>query len=403
MDMQLDNNVVIAGAGQAAATAAAELRRAGHAGAIVIVGDEAHAPYERPQLSKAMLKPGAAPARHIRDVAAFAADGIELRLGRRVQAVDAAARHVELDDGSTLAWSRLLIATGVRPRRLPGAMDVPGRVRYLRSLEDAAHLARDFDEGHALAIVGGGVIGLEVAAAAAARGIAVTLVEAADRLMPRSLDAPVSAALARIHAARGVDIRLGCQAVALHDDGSVELSDGSRVPGARVLVGIGVEPNIEAFAGLGISDALGIRVDACGRTAIEGIYAAGDVASQPLAAGHGRIETWANAQDHAVAVARNLIGEPVAYTAPTWFWSDQGGTNLQVLGDATQGTRVVRGNEGSDRFSVFRLDDAGRISGCTTLNNPKDMAMARRWMRQATRLEPSKLADPATNLSDCQS
>ncbi|MCD9027978.1 FAD-dependent oxidoreductase [Luteimonas sp. BDR2-5] len=394
-------HIVIVGAGQAAANAAAELRRTGHAGPIAIVGEEPHAPYERPQLSKDMLRPGCAGARCMRETEAYARDGIDLHLGVRVRHVDAARREVQLDDGRRLPYGHLLIATGVRPRPLPPALHASPRVRYLRSIGDAEALRADLDAGHPLAIVGGGVIGLEVAAAARARGVAVTLVEAGERLMQRGVDPLVSRFLDRTHRARGVDIRYGLQAEALEDDGTLRLSDGSRVPAARVLVGIGVLPNVEPFAHLGIADAAGIRVDAFGRTAVPGIHAIGDIASQPVGGRHGRIETWANAQDQAITVARNLVAEPVPYAAPTWFWSDQGQTNLQVVGDATTGRTVVRGDADGDAFSVFRLDDAGRVTGCATVNAPKDMALARRWVRQRQQVEPQRLADPAIPLRDC--
>lgn len=393
-------NVVIAGAGQAAASAAVELRRAGYAGGIVLVGEESHAPYERPQLSKDLLREGCTGVRSMRDAEAYARDGIQLCLGRRVHGVDADARRIELDDATRLDYDRLLIATGVRPRRL-SSMQAPQRVRYLRRIEDAEALSRDIGEGHAIAIVGGGVIGLEVAAAANARGSRVTVIEAADRLMARSVDPIVSRFLDRTHRARGIDIRYGVQVQALADDDTLLLSDGSRVPAGRALVGIGVVPNVEAFSDLGISDTAGIRVDACGRTAVPGIYATGDVASQPGAHGFGRIETWANAQDHAIAVARNLVGEQAPYEAPTWFWSDQGATNLQVVGDATRGIAVVRGDEQGEAFSVFWLDDARQVTGCAAVNSPKDMAMARRWVRQGARVDPQRLGDPAIPLREC--
>jgi p-cumate 2,3-dioxygenase ferredoxin reductase subunit len=393
--------VVVAGAGQAGATAAAELRRAGFDGDVVLVGEEAHLPYERPQLSKDLLEPGEVALRSMRSAESYANDGIRLMLGRKVDHVDAAARKVRLDDGGALDYDRLLIATGVRPRLLPPPLDDPERVQYLRRVEDAVVLRAQLEAGRSLAVVGGGVLNLEVAAAASARGVQVTVIEAADRLMARSVDARISRFLDRTHRARGVDIRYGVQAAELGADGALLLSDGARVPADHVLVGIGVTPNVEAVAHLGIADAAGIRVDACGRSEIEQIYAAGDVAAQVGEQGYARVETWANAQDQSIAVARSLLGEETPHQSPRWFWSDQGRTNLQVVGDAVAGQSVVRGDERGEQFSIFWLDGADRLTGCASVNAPKDMALARRWIRQAARLDAQRLGDPDVPLRDC--
>lgn len=391
--------IVIAGAGQAGGTAATELRRAGFPGEIVLVGEEIHAPYERPQLSKELLQPDDPAVRSMRAVEEYERDGIRLVLGRRIAHVDAALRRVELDDSTRLDYDRLLIATGVRPRQL--SLKGAGRIHYLRRIEDAVGLREGLVAGRSLAVIGGGVLNLEVAAAARARGVHVTVIEAADRLMARSVDHRVSRFLDRMHRGLGVDIRYGVQAVELTREGELLLSDGSSVPADDVLVSVGVTPNIEALADLGITDPAGVRVDDHGRTSIPEIYAAGDVAAQPCEQGFARIETWANAQDQAIAVARNMIGEPAPYLSPTWFWSDQGKTNLQVVGNALVGRPVVRGDEEGDQFSVFRLDDEGRLTGCSTINSPKDMAMARRWIRQGVRLDEQRLGDPAIPLRDC--
>jgi p-cumate 2,3-dioxygenase ferredoxin reductase subunit len=393
--------VVIAGAGQAGATAAAELRRAGFDGDIALVGAEPHAPYERPQLSKEWLGPGGVALRSMRPAESYERDGIRLMLGRRVDRVDAAARCVRLDDGADLDYDRLLIATGVRPRRPPPPLSEHERVRYLRCVEDAAALREQLQAGRSLAVVGGGVLNLEVAAAASARGVQVTVIEAADRLMARSVDARVSAFLDRTHRARGVDIRYGVQAAALEPGGLLRLTDGTCTPADTVLVSIGVTPNVEAVAHLGLADAAGVRVDACGRTTIEEIYAAGDVAAQPGGRGHARVETWANAQDQSIAAARSLLGEATPYRSPAWFWSDQGPTNLQVVGEAVSGRSVARGEPSGDLFSLFWLDAADRLTGCATINAPKDMAMARRWIRQGARLDAQRLGDLGVPLRDC--
>ncbi|MCA8251501.1 FAD-dependent oxidoreductase [Burkholderia multivorans] len=393
--------IVIAGAGQAGAAVAFGLRRGGFGGEIALVGDEAHLPYERPQLSKEMLQPDRAGHRSIRTQAEFDEHRIELVLGRKVIAVDADRHRIQLDDGRELEFDRLVLATGVSPRKLPGGPHDPSRVRYLRTVEDAGSLRADLEGGGHIAIVGGGVIGLEVAAAARARGCEVTVIEAADRLMSRSVDETVSRFLDRAHRGNGVDIRYGVLVTELLDGRHLKLSDGSTVTADNVLAGIGVVPNVGGFEALGITDAAGVRVDACGQTALHGIFATGDVASQPNVSGFGRIETWANAQDHALNVARNLLGERVPYESPVWFWSDQGAINLQVVGNATHGRRIVRGDERGDAFSVFWLDEGDRVTGCASVNMPKDMAVARRWVKQGNRVDPHQLAEPGTPLRNC--
>lgn len=393
------NSIVIAGAGQAAAAAAVELRRVGYEGRITLVGAERHLPYERPQLSKEMLKLDVEPLKLIQPAEAFAESDIDLILGCPITAVDATGRVVSLEDGRRLEYDRLLIATGVRPRLLPCAHD--DRVIYLRTVEQAEKLRHALLGKPSLVIVGGGVIGLEVASAAVDHGCRVTLVEAAPRLMPRSLDADIAAHLGNLHRQRGVEIIHGATVESIAADGTVSLSDNTRIKADSILAGIGVQPNVEAFADLGICDDAGIRVDEFGRTAIPEIYATGDVASQPCGDRHGRIETWANAQEHAACVARNLLGEPSSCQRPIWFWSDQGTLNLQAVGDALAGRAVLRGNPDSGRFSQFRLDDDGRLLGCVSWNSPKDMAMARRWVRDGALLDGQRLADPGTDLRKC--
>jgi len=395
------NKIVIAGAGQAGATVALGLRKAGFAGELTLFGDESHLPYERPQLSKDMLRAAPTPLRTIKAPADYESQHIRLGLGRRIGGVAADVHEVMFEDGSRLEYDALVIATGVKPRRLPAQFNQSERIRYLRTAEDAQTLHADIRAGHPLAIIGGGVIGLEVAAAARAAGCQVTVIEAADRLMSRSVDRSISDYLDRAHRRNGIEFCYGVSAEALVGDGQLRLSDQTLVRATRVLVGIGVTPNIEPFADLGITDAFGIRVDGCGRSAIAGIYATGDIASQPNSNGHHRIETWANAQDHAMHVVKNLMGEACTYQSPTWFWSDQGDINLQVVGDALHGGSVVRGDPLGDVFSIFRLDDSHRVTGCSTVNAPKDMAMARKWVKQSIRVDPQRLADLASPLRDC--
>jgi len=395
------DRIVIAGAGQAGATVAFGLRRAGYNREIVVVGEEAHLPYERPQLSKEMLKPEKN-GNHcsIKSRNDYADHEIGLELGHRIAQVDGGERRVFLEDGREIGYDRLVIATGVNPRKLPMALGDADHMHYLRTVEDARKLRADLETGKPIAIVGGGVIGLEVAAAARALGCNVIVVEAADRLMSRSVDDIVSSYLDRAHRNNQIDIRYGVHATEL-SNGILKLSNGDTVPACSVLVGIGVTPNVAGFEHLGITDVAGVRVDAHGQSGIEGIFATGDIASQPQGARFGRVETWANAQDHALNVVKNLLGERSRYESPTWFWSDQGPLNLQVVGDGTHGKRVIRGDERGDSFSVFWLDDNDQVTGCSSINSPKDMAMARRWVKQGNRVDPQRIEDTTVPLRDC--
>lgn len=382
------DTIVILGAGHAGASAAFELRRRDFDGRIVLVGDEAEPPYERPQLSKEMLRKEPLALRHHQPAQEYEDEAIELFLGDAAVRVDAAQRTVHLASKKTLQYDRLLVATGTRPRTLGGL--APDHVVYLRTAKDAEALCAHLDADRRIVIVGGGVIGLEVAAAICARWGCPVVIERESRLMPRSLDELVAGYLEKVHTSRGVRFLYGVT-VKSFEGGTLVLSDGTQLPADELLVGIGVEPNVHALAGLGITDALGVRVDATGRTAIPEIYATGDVASQPRNGAHARIETWANAQDHSAHVARNLLGGDVPYTAPAWFWSDQGDVRVQVVGEVTRGSRHLRGTVESGTFSAFYLEPDGAILGCASLNAPRDMAIARRWMIEGVRVAAERL------------
>lgn len=395
------NKIVIAGAGQAGAAVALGLRRAGFDGEIVMVGEEFHPPYERPQLSKEMLQLERVDLRVIKSLPDYKEHNIELILGSKMVKVDADARSIFLSSGKEIKFDQLVIATGVSPRRLPDPLRGLERVHYLRTAEDSNNLRSDLELGKPIAIVGGGVIGLEVAAAARSFGCHVTLIEAADRLMSRSIDETVSRYLERAHRREGVDFRFGVHATELSSNGFLKLSDGSSIPAQSVLAGIGVTPNVDGLEDLGITDSLGVRVDAFGQTSVAGIYATGDVASQPNGSRFRRVETWSNAQDHALNVVKNILGKSVPHESPVWFWSDQGRINLQVFGNAIEGERVIRGDEHGNAFSVFWLDDDYRVAGCSAINSPKDGAVARRWIKKGSQVDRQRLADKNIPLRDC--
>ncbi|MEO6951928.1 MAG: FAD-dependent oxidoreductase [Polyangia bacterium] len=384
-------NIVILGAGHAGASAAFELRRRDFDGRIILVGDEQEPPYERPQLSKEMLRKEPVALRHHQTAQEYEDEAIELFLGDAAVRVDAVTRTVHLASGMQLPYDRLLVATGTRARKLVGIPE--DHVAYLRTATDAKVLCAHLDAARRIVIVGGGVIGLEVASAISARGGHPVVLEREPRLMSRSLDELVAGHLEKVHIDRGVRFVYGVT-VKSFEAGLLVLSDGTELPADELVVGIGVEPNIEALAGLRITDAHGVQVDALGRTAIPEIYATGDVASQPREGAYGRIETWANAQDHSAHVARNLVGGEEPYTAPPWFWSDQGDVRVQVVGNVTRGSRHLRGTVESGKFSAFYLEPDGTILGCAAVNAPSDMVVARRWMIDEVKVAPDRLGAP---------
>ena len=397
MPAVMDDRIVILGAGQAGARLAEALRDGGHTGPVTLVGAEVHPPYERPQLSKEMLLDPGASLTPIKPVAGWGMAGIRLLTGMAVTGVDAASRSVTLADGQVLRWDRLVFATGTRPRRLPLLEAGPVPVLYLRTVEDALDLRRRLRPGLRLAVLGGGVIGLEVAAAAVKQGCSVDLVETAPRLLSRAVPPLVAEQLSARHTLAGVGLHVGRQAVGMAD-GGVILDDGRVLPADLVLIGIGVEPCVDLALPLGIANADGIRVDAQGRTAQPGIFAIGDVARQ-WSRWHGRwlrVETWANAQNQALATAATLLGRDQPYADAPWFWSDQYDLSLQVCGDATAGEMVVRGDP-QGAFATIHLVD-GHINGATSINAPGEMAALRRLVTARAAINADQLADPGFNL-----
>ncbi|PWR20959.1 NAD(P)/FAD-dependent oxidoreductase [Zavarzinia compransoris] len=390
--------IVIVGAGQAGARAAEAARGAGFSGRITLIGAEPHLPYERPQLSKATLIEDGAPIVSIRDGAGWAALGVEVVAGTRIAGGDAAGRTVTAEDGRVFPYDALLIATGTAPRRLPVLETGALPVLALRSVEDALALRRHLAPGARIAIVGGGVIGLEVAAAAAKAGAAATVIEAAPSLLARALPAPVAAFLKARHETAGVTFRLGRVPVGLSPEG-VALADGEVVPADAVVVGIGVEPELELARSLGLAVDQGILVDDCGRTSVPGVFAAGDVASRacPWLGRVARTETWANAQNQAAAAARTMVGQDTAYGDPPWFWTDQYELNIQVVGNAAAGDIVLRGDPAAGRFTAIALA-GGIVAGAVTVNTPKDMAALRRLVAGRRSLAADEAGDPGFDL-----
>jgi 3-phenylpropionate/trans-cinnamate dioxygenase ferredoxin reductase subunit len=398
---------VIVGGGQAGGRAAEAMRAAGFDGRIVILAGEPVRPYERPPLSKQVLTGEAdAGTVFLRDESYYESQGIEVRLRAEVTAIDRNGRRLALASGESLGYDKLLLATGTRVRHLPVPGGELGGVHYLRTLADSEALGRDLAPGRRIVIVGGGYIGLEVAAAARKRDCTVTVLEASDRLMGRQIAPELGAWFAEQHRARGVDVRTGVQVEGFVDDGTgrvsaVQTADGGEIAADAVVVGVGVRPNVELAEAAGLPCDDGIVVDEQGRTADPAIFAAGDVSRHPnpVLGRAIRLESWQNAQLQAEAAGRTMAGCPSDYRAVPWFWSDQFDINLQMVGlPESWDSLVWRGDPARDAaFSVFYLSD-GRVVAANAVNQGKDIAPARKMIETGARPDPAALADTGVTL-----
>ncbi|RQS66013.1 pyridine nucleotide-disulfide oxidoreductase [Burkholderia sp. Bp8963] len=393
---------MIVGAGQAGATAAAELRRRGFEGRIVLIGDEPHLPYERPPLSKdVLLKPDDA------RVALFPASfydeqRIELRLGMRVDAIDPVQRRLALGDGTSLGFGKLLLATGARVRRLPLLDRLGDGVHTLRTLDDAPALGRVLRDGARVLIVGGGVIGMELASSAVELGARVTVIEQGPDVMERCAPPLVRAHLRALHRARGVDVLTGRRLVDASRDGdtlALTLADGTVLRGDAIVYGIGVEPDTALARDAGLRTDGAILVDGACRTSHPDIYAAGDNAAEYDAqtGAHVRRESWDNANRQAARAAAAMLGEPDDARHVPWFWSDQCGVNVQFAGDMAADTWIVRGDLAASACALFGLCN-GVLTAGVTLNRGQDMRSIRTLIERRAALAPDVLSDPAQNL-----
>jgi 3-phenylpropionate/trans-cinnamate dioxygenase ferredoxin reductase subunit len=304
-------------------------------------------------------------------------NAIDLRLNRRGAAIDRPAKRLILEGGDALAYDILFIATGSRARLPAWLSDGPGgRVHVLRTLDDALRLRADLVAGRRLIVVGGGWIGLEAAAAARGLGLEVTVLEAAPRLCARSVPEPVSAYLMDLHQGAGVDLRLGAVVTALDPVGvTVALDDASAVTGDLCLVCIGNIPNVELALKAGLDVRNGVVVDVYGRTSDPHIFAAGDVANLPCALCRTAVrrESWANAQNQAIAAAKAALGQDAPYRDLPWLWSDQYGRNIQIIGAPERGARHMQ--RGPSAW--LSLDDAGVI-GAVAIDSPRDLRAVRK-------------------------
>ncbi len=400
----MTEKLIIIGAGQAGLQVAATLRQKDYTGKILMIGDEAHLPYERPPLSKGFLK-GLVPAERLSlKPAAFYQDkAIDCLTGVAVTRIDRRQKRLRLSDHSEQTYEKLVLATGSRARTL----DIPGiglaGVQSLRTLEDAAAIAESLRPGQRLVIAGGGYIGLEVAAAARSLGIDVTLLEIADRVMQRTATPHLSEFFQKEHASQGVDIRLNTGIASIEGKGRVErvfCSDGASLAADTVIIGIGVIPNqtLAEDAGLAVND--GVLVDEFAATSDPYIYAAGDCARHPNACFGGlvRLESVQNAVDQAKCAAFSILGTPQPYREIPWFWSDQYDLKLQIAGLWRQDDQViVRGDPATRKFSLLCLRN-GALAAISTINNLQDFLPAKKLIAAGACLDTAAASDPAIPL-----
>ncbi len=396
--------IVIVGAGQAGGWAARTLRSEGYDGVLVLIGDEQHPPYERPPLSKAVLLGEAAPeSTHLFGTDVFDGLDVDFRAGARVVAIDRVGRSVQLADGALIAYDKLVIATGGRARTLPMDNLTGDGVFTLRTLEDSAAIGAAFDTAETALILGGGWIGLEIAAAARARNVGVTLIEVADRLCHRAAPTALSEWLLRLHRGQGVDVRLGesvAQIARSADGMTARLTSGEEIAADMIVVGAGLVASDELARTAGLACDDGVLTDPCGRTDDPDIFACGDVAvfDVPGAGRPMRLESWANAQNQAIACAKAVLGRDAAYDEVPWFWSDQYGRNIQILGLPPADRAPVRRRESDDEpFSLFWLD-GGRLAAAVAVDSANDIKVAKRLMARGIAVEPEQLADPEISL-----
>ncbi len=397
--------VVIAGGGLAAQRCAETLRSRGYEGRIRVACAEPTPPYDRPPLSKEPPRSDEhARALGLRDEGWYADNEVELLLGAVAARLRAGDRELDLEDGTTLAYEELLIATGAAPRRLPG-LDRFENAFPLRTISDSRRLGELLDAGAELAVVGAGFIGLEVAATARAHGAQVTVVEPLELPLEPILGREVGRRLADLHAGHDVRLRLGCVVADTGGNGAVEhleLSTGERLTCDAVIVGVGVAPAAAWLEGSGL-DTDGVRTDPSGRTQLPHVYAAGDVA-RPFDPGLGtyvRTEHWDAASRQGMAAARAMLGGPPPKPAMPSFWSDQYGLRIQYVGHVAAADEVELGAGDADGtfWALYRRD--GRAVAALTVDMPRELARLRRQIELDTfqRHRPQEVNDdvPANN------
>lgn len=403
----MTKGMVIIGAGECGGRAALALRELGYDGPVTLVGDEPHLPYERPPLSKDAMVANAPLLKAIASEAVLAERSIRHIHSVQAVAIDRTAHVVRLSDGSVLAYDKLLLATGSVPRKLP-MPGLGGRCVYLRTFNDALAIRAHLSAGNRIAIIGGGFIGLELAAAARRLGAAVTVIEAQPRILMRGVPAEIAEVIHQAHEAEGVKILCGEGIAAIADDGAevrIALAGGHDIVADLAVIGIGAVPvtGLAAEAGLTVDN--GVAVDAELRTSDRDIFAAGDCCSFPLAIYGGRrvrLEAWRNAQEQGALAARNMLGAGESHAAVPWFWSDQYGLTLQIAGLSDEGRSIVRRDLGDGAFILFHLAEDGRLVAASGIGPgnavARDIRLAEMLIAKQARPAPESLVSQAVKL-----
>ena len=395
------SGIIIIGAGQAAGQAAASLRQEGYEGTITLIGDESFAPYQRPPLSKQYLSGELSIDRvYIRPTKFYEDRNIDLQLEARVTSIDRQNKTISTDNGQTLAYQKLLICTGSRPRELniPGS-DLPG-IHYLRRLDDVDRIRDDMASANSICIIGGGYIGLEVAAVAVTAGLSVNILEMESRILQRVTNEQMSAFYHRLHTDRGVNIHTSTACTVFKGDARVNavLCQDQSIAADMVIVGIGILPNIELAQQAGLECDNGILVDDHCRTSDPDIFSAGDCTNHPnpILGRRLRLESVPNAMEQARTSAANMLGGDKTYAAVPWFWSDQYELKLQMVGFSSDGdTAVLRGDPEALQFATFYLKD-GKVVAVDAVNSPKEFMVAKRLY--GMQVNADSLADSAIDL-----
>ena len=399
-------NVVIIGAGQSAIQCITSLKKEGYDGSITLIGEENHLPYQRPPLSKAFLDNTFEKERlYFKKINFFVENKVLLKLGTKAIKVDIDKKKVDLSDGTSISFDKLVFATGSRVRKL----DFPGKdlnsVHYLRGLDDAEKIKSNLEFSNNLVIVGAGYIGLEVAAIATEKGIAVTVVEMADRVMNRTVDPQISDYYQRLHENNGVSFKFNASLEEISGDDKPDLvlcSDGTEIKADTVIIGAGIVPNVEIAEESGITCNNGICVDEFGRTNVEDIFACGDCTNHPnkLLNKSLRLESVHNAMEQSKTVAAFLSNNPNEYNQIPWFWSDQYDHKLQIVGLSGEHDRVtMRGKMEDSKFMLFYTLNSELIA-VDSVNNSKEFLICRKLVANKVRIEPEMIADPSFNLND---
>ncbi len=403
----LDGRCVVVGASHGGAQVATRLRRLGWRGSISLIGDEAHLPYHRPPLSKDYLK-GLKTKEGIllHAEAAYTNSDVNLMLGSRVEHIDRERQNVVLATGDKLAYDKLVLAVGSRPRVLP----LPGAeldgVFYLRNADDVDRIRAAAAKGGRAVVIGGGYIGLEVAASLRTLGMEVTVLEAQERVLQRVTCESISAFFARVHREEGVDIREQVQAKAICGDDvvtGVELESGEVIETSLVIIGIGVMPNTNLAEEAGLAVSNGIEVNAYAQTNDPDIYAVGDCACfvHPRYGRQIRLESVQNANDQALVAAKSICGHAVAYDTVPWFWSDQYDLKLQIAGLAEGADEVIiRGNHDTGRSMSMLYLKEKKLLAVDAINRPRDFVFGKKLILDQAMLDTNKLADSDITLNE---